>query len=176
MLMITRKMTFVDGKVTLYGQDVLIFPPQSITAYLSKAYDDLGSLKTLYLISKKSMLEYKQNLKAEFAQSTDKNWICNTINLYGYGNVKYEDANTIPTGTLILEDSFLIKEFENTKYRNIDHLLRGIIAGLISAITDRDFDAIEVEYQANSNNVCKIVIDGNKNLKERFPSLYEEQL
>lgn len=176
MLMVSKKIAFIDGRVTFYGQDISIFPPEGFVEYMIQVNNNTEDIKILYSTAKKAMLEYKQNLIDAYKQVNDKEWVCNTMNLYGHGKIKYEDSSNILTGTLILEDSFLAEELKNRTKGPVDHILRGMVAGIISSISDRDIDVIEIECQANGKDKCKLVANSEENLKKEFSVLYEEQI
>lgn len=173
MLMISSKLNFQDGRISLYGDDIIIFPPQSVIAYLSQAQDS-SYAKAFYATAKEAMLESRDVLLKEYKRSNSAEWICNIVNLYGQGRVKYESLDGAISGIIMVEDSFLAGVAGNPK--PMDHILRGIIAGLASIISGENFDAVEIECSANGCKNCRIALDKTSGIKEKFPSFYDEQI
>jgi hypothetical protein len=176
MLLMSRKMTFEEGKITLYGQEILIFPYLPLMEHVAQIGNDVKSIKNMYLLAKDSMLENKEGIIKSYKTAGNVNWICETINLLGHGKIKYEDPPTGPTGMIILENSTLAKDLIGKVNNPVDYILRGIIAGIISAILDKDVDAVETECCANGSDNCKIFVDLKEKLVNKFPVLCEQQV
>lgn len=177
MLIMSRKMTFADGVVTLYGGNVLIFPAPSIIKYICMTGTDQRNAKELYHMAKESILENRAGMVGTGKPETDVSWMIETANLYGLGKLHYQEASaTIPAGIIIVEDS----PFENGPYSRkgtpMDHVLRGILAGMASVLFNKDFDAVEIECGvATGSPACKIALDTKANLMEKYPELYKTQ-
>ena len=176
MLVLSQKLSFSDGRVTFYGQDILIFPVLSIMGYIDLIGNSTESTKEVYYMVKESMLENKQNLKKAYKPSDGVNWIYNTLNLYGLGKVSFGTSTIPPTGEIFVENSPFANGLNGKVNAPIDHILRGIIAGMVSAIFDNDYDVIEVECCVIGSNRCKLILDSKENLSKNFPSFCKNQV
>lgn len=176
MLVMSRKMSFQEGKVTLYGQDITIFPIQSIVQYIYEVAGNSLSAKDLYHTSKDAMLEYREYLRKAAAEKDLANWICETLNLYGQGKLTYQTPDMAPIGTLTLENSPFANELQEKTKLPVDNIFRGIIAGVTSSISGRDLDALEVECHATGSINCKIIVDTKEILSDKFALLCDQQI
>ncbi|MDE1823188.1 MAG: 4-vinyl reductase [Candidatus Micrarchaeota archaeon] len=177
MLIMSKRMSFEDGTVTLYGENVLIIPAPNIVKYICMAGANQGNGRDMYSRAKAATLEYKQDLVKAYKSGGGMSWIINTINLYGLGKATYQGAsNSLPAGVIILENSPFAHNPDCKAGAPIDHVLRGIIAGMASAIFNKDFDTIELKCAAAGGDSCKIIIDSKKNLMRNFPQFYEDQI
>ncbi|MGI0100199.1 MAG: V4R domain-containing protein [Candidatus Micrarchaeaceae archaeon] len=172
----SRKMVFEDGLVTFYGEGVLIFPAPSIIKYTAMINDEPEYTKSLYQTAKESVLEYKQNLLKECGSNDHKKFIIDTIKLYGLGKIGYEIDSAEPTGMIMLENSPFASNDSGKANNPIDHILRGLIVGMVSAIFDREFDMIEIECRASGGNNCKFLLDSSDELIKKFPLLCANQI
>jgi predicted hydrocarbon binding protein len=169
-------MTFEEGKVTFYGQDVLIIPYIPIMEYMAQISNDTESTKIIYSMTKEAMLENREGIIKVYKASGDSDWICNTINLFGQGKIKYENSATEPIGVIILENSISAKDIKYTTKYPIDHILRGIIAGIVSVVLDKDIDAIETMCCATGSSNCKFFIATKEDIENKFAILYKQQI
>lgn len=176
MIIMSRKMTFVDGRVTLCGQDLAVFPPTTIAEYILMNNNDPKIAIRIYSNAKKAMLENKENFIKAPKESDKASWICGLINLYGLGKITYVDTKTAPLGIVSLDNSAIASELKG-KYKDaVDHLTRGIVAGVASCLSDYELDAIETQCSAVSGNQCIIIIDSSQKLKSRFPEICTKQI
>lgn len=176
MLILSRKITFEEGSATLYGQNILIFPYRPLMEYIAHISSDTELTKGIYFTAKESILENKAGIVKAYVVSDGQNWICNTINLLGQGKIKYDNPNTGPTGAVLLENSALAKDLKGKTTYAVDHVLRGIVAGIVSAVLDKDTDIIETDCYATGSNACKFFIDSKENLNNKFPVLSKQQI
>jgi predicted hydrocarbon binding protein len=175
MLMISRKMQFEDGKIKLYGQDIAIIPAPPIIEYIRLINDDDRQIKLIYSTAKESMLDYKQEIM-DATKGLDSKWISDTMNLYSHGKMRYEEPSLAPLGIVSLENSAPAKILKTKVEAPVDHIFRGILAGLTSVICKRDIDVIETSCYVVNGNLCKFSVNDNAKLKENFQSLYEKQI
>jgi predicted hydrocarbon binding protein len=176
MLMLSKKMSFENGIVKLYGQNIIIFPPQSSTEYVMSINDNKGLIRDLYNTSKEAMVEYGKVISEDYKASHDINWVCDYVNLFGQGRIVYEDITKAPIGAVLLEDSPYVDGFKNKSNSPVDHIIRGMVAGILSAIFNKNFDAIETECVAINYSKCRLIIDESNNLKKKFNSIYNIQV
>lgn len=177
MLVLSRKMEFKDnGEVTLYGQGIVVLPDALMVEYLLQIDNEPEWKKTLYSTAKEAMLEFKGNFIKAYNSSGGSNWICDTVNLLGQGKIKYENTTKAPLGTILIENSPTAKNLKGNVKMQTDHVLRGILAGIISAVLEKDIDVIESDCVATGGTVCKLIVDYKENLKSNFPAFYEQQV
>ena len=172
MLMLSRKLAFEDGRVTLYGQGIAIFPTPSLAEHLAQMSNDPASTKLVYRMAKESMLDSKQDLINAHNASKDKNWLCEMINLYAHGAAAYEDP--AKEGVIILADSPFSSSLTGKVNGPVDHIVRGLIAGIASAISNKDIDVLEIECGVDGK--CKFTLGEKKNLMSKYPSIGNSQI
>lgn len=174
MLVMSRKLSFSDGRVTFYGQDIMIFPTTSLMDYFGLLIDDADETKEVYSAVKESMVDSKDSLKNAYNASDAVGWISNTVNLYGLGQITFSDQKA-PIGEIIVTNSPFVESLKGKSKSPVDHVLRGIIAGLTSAVFDNDYDALETACRASGDQGCRFVLDLNANLRKNFPDIYKNQ-
>lgn len=175
MLVISKKMEFMDGEIRLYGQGIAIIPSPPIIEYIGSIDNDAMLMRMMYSITKEAMLEYRDAILKSY-KGPAKEWLTNTINLYAHGRIRYENSGNEPFGEMSLENSASAEELRGRVKNPVDHILRGIIAGLTSIVLGDDFDVIETECRATGGNVCRLVVDRSRDLKSKYPKLYEQQV
>ncbi|MDE1851359.1 MAG: 4-vinyl reductase [Candidatus Micrarchaeota archaeon] len=176
MLIMSRKMAFQDGTVTLYGENVLIFPAPSIIKYICLTGTDPKNAKELYHMAKESILERRGNINSTGNSEADVSWVIDTVNLYGLGKLHYQEtAGTAPAGIIIVENSPFSNSPDCMVGAPMDHILRGILAGMASAVFNKELEAVETECRVVGSSVCKIALDTKENLMKRYPAMYKAQ-
>lgn len=177
MLVMSRKLSFIDGKVSLYGQEISIYPSRSIMDYILLINEDSELVESVYATAKQSMLEYRAELIKAYNPSKSITWIINTINLYGLGKVEYTGSNpNLPIGEMTAENSPFVQYLKGKVDKPVDSVLKGLIAGMVSAILDSNYDVIELECQATGSSKCKFVLDTKENLVSKFPIECQNQI
>ena len=175
-LLISKKLKFEDGSITLYSDGVTILPLDGFIMYIEEVSNDTSVTKSLYSTMRNSMLEQRQRLMAEVDRSNAAEWLCASINLYGYGKVKYEKPTDLITGTLILNGSPFAKVLKSKSAIPVDHIIRGAIAGIASAITGQDLHAVETLCAVSAQNNCQFVLDSKEKLTKEFGELCKQQI
>lgn len=176
MLVLSKKLSFADGKVSFYGQDISVYPLQSVVEYTGLINKDSESVKFTYITAKNSMIEYKQNIASAYNQSDTKKWIVETVNLYGLGEIQFDTSSSQLTGGITVENSPFAQNLKGKIDRPVDHILRGIIAGITSVVSNIDYDVIELKCETTGNTNCKLVLDNKEALIQKFPNESKEQL
>lgn len=172
----SRKMTFVDGKITLYGQDIVIFPPTTLSEYILQSNNDRATAKMLYSNGKAGMIENKESF-VQACKTADKGlWICELIDLYGLGKIRYENQSNTPKGKIFLENSTISQNLIGKVKGPTDHILRGIIAGIASSIFGEDLDVVEIECCTDTNKSCILLVESKSVLIGKFPELFSTQI
>ena len=177
MLILSQKLHLEDGKISFYGQDIVIFEPSSLAEYILEIDNNLELIKILYYSAKEAIIENKKNImnimdnykNLEFSQ-----WITKTVNLYAYGRIKFENSTDIEN--VILENSIIANMLKNKVKIPPDHILRGIIAGFVSIIKNKNLDCIEIECYAIGATNCKLIIGSLDFLKSKYTNLCEAQI
>lgn len=175
-LLMSRKLKFEDGSIALYGDNVTILPLEGFIMYAGEISDDMPATKLLYSTMRNSMLEQRQKLTTESKNSNFSEWICDSVNIYGYGKIKYEKPAETPKGVLILNDSPFVKILKGRSSNPVDHIVRGAIAGISSAITGQDLHVLETDCAVSGRNSCKFVLDSKDKLAADFEELFKQQI
>lgn len=177
MLLMSRKLTFDEGKVSLYGKSILILPASPFFEYIATINSDTDMIQYLYATEKKALIaEYEESFSRSYNASDSATWICDNINLYGYGRIRYDDAKTAPYGKITLENSPFTIRLRGVTGKPVDHILRAIIAGTVSAITHKDTDVIETNCSVGEGNVCSMQVGERGELMSQFPELFKTQI
>lgn len=176
MLVLSKKLSFADGKVSLYGQEISIYPARSMMDYVRTISEDVESVKLIYATAKESMLEYREELSKAYDKSNGKDWLISTINLYGLGKIQYSTDSRALEGEITVENSPYSQYLKGSVKRPIDDVLRGVIAGTVSAVLGADYDALETECEALGSQKCKLIIGKNDSLKSGFASIAGSQI
>lgn len=176
MLMLSKRLKFEDGKVEFYGQNVLIIPTISMARYLVEVNksDELAGM--LYSNARDAVLENKREIAKAYDSADAKAWLEHTLNIYSQGRVHFDKLSEDLTGTLVLEDSCIADGTEGKADNAADHILRGIIAGVVSSLSGCDMDAIELSCRAKGDNECRLVISKREDLRRALPDLYARQV
>ncbi len=173
MLVLNHRLHLEDGKVSFYGQDIVIFEPTSLAEYISEIDNDLASIKLLYYITKEAIMENSKNIIDNFKATEPTKWIAKTVNLYAFGKITFVNNNM---EDVLLENSAIVKILKNKVKNPPDYILRGLIAGFSSIIRNENLECIETECQATGSQYCKLIIGSQNYLKSKYLSLYETQI
>ncbi len=178
LLLMSRKLSFEEGRIYLYGKGVLMLPMAPIANYFSAVNNDDTTVKNTYSMSKSAILsEYKENLSSSFKSSAGHaEFLRNNINLYGYGFAEFENSNFAIPGDVFIKDSPFVEALKGVVKKPIDHVLRGILAGVVTAATGQDTDAIELNCAAVSGEKCIMHLDTKAKLTAEFSELCRTQL
>ena len=175
-LLMSRKMKFEDGSITLYGESVAILPLEGFIMYASKIASDKSTTKILYSTMRNSMLEQRNKLNAESKDNDPSGWICNSINLYGFGKMRYEKPLSSQNRTMILECSPFVKILKGKSSAPVDHIVRGALAGIASIATGQELHALETDCAVSGRENCRFILDSKEKLVNEFRELCEMQI
>lgn len=176
LLILSRKMEFKeDGEVTLYSQDIVVLPDALMAGYISKLGSSPEWKKAIYSTARDAMLEHKEGIGRAYRGSSGSAWVCNTVNLLGQGKITYEDADSC-TGTVWIENAPTARELVGKVNGQTEHILRGLVAGIASAVLGQNVEAVEVECVATGSDRCKLVVGPEVDLKARFPEACAQQV
>lgn len=173
MLILSQRLHIEDGKISFYGQDIVIFEPTSLSEYILDIDDDLASIKLLYHIAKEAIIENSKNIIDNFKATEPTKWIAKTVNLYAFGKVTFVNDNM---EDVLLENSVIVEILKNKVKNPPDHILRGIIAGFSSIIRNENLECIEIECLATKGKFCRLVISQEAFLKTKYNEIYERQV
>ncbi|MDE1865615.1 MAG: 4-vinyl reductase [Candidatus Micrarchaeota archaeon] len=174
MLTLSKKLSFVDGRVLLFNQGISIYPARSMMNYMKLINNDPDSIKLIYSMAKQSMMDHKQDLLTAHDPSNAVSWVINTINLYGLGKMEYLSKTL--EGEITIENSPFVENLKGTVSVPVDNITRGIIAGIVSSISNFDYDVIELNCAAVNGDKCKLIIYKKENLLSKFPLECKSQI
>ncbi len=176
LLLISKKLHFTDGNVTFYGQHISIAPPTSMAEYILQSDGDINISKAIYKIAKKTMMDNTVGFLDAYNKQNVTEWIVNTINLYSIGKIRYENDKVTLIDTIYLENSVIANTLKGKVKFPSDHIMRGIVGGLVSVIKNEDLECIETECEAIGDQYCKLIIGSENYLKSKYSSLCETQI
>jgi len=170
-------MEFKDnGDVTLYGQSIVVLPDALMVEYILNINNDPDWKKVMYQTAKEAMLEYKPNFIKVYNPSSGPVWVCNTVNLLGQGKIQYAAGANGLIGTILLENSPTARGLKGNVNEPTDHIMRGIIAGIVSSVLDMDIDVVEVECAAAGGAICELIVGSSNDIKNKFADIYAKQI
>jgi predicted hydrocarbon binding protein len=175
-LLMSRKLKFEDGSIILYGDSVAILPLEGFIMYANKISNDKSATKMLYSTMRNSMLEQSHKLTVEAKNPDLSEWICDSINIYGYGKLRYEKPSSNKDMSMILEGSPFAKILKGKSFAPVDHILRGALAGIASIATGQELHAIETDCAVLSGENCRFILDSKEKLVNEFRELCEMQI
>lgn len=135
--------------------------------------------RQLYYSIKDSMKTHLHpNIKSDFNLDNENflNFVKDFFVYSGWGsievkNIDYKKHNA----TILVSDSPLPKIIKKSK-KPIDHLLRGVFAGLFSEVFKEDVDCIETECSALGNKTCKFSVGKKSKFDFKGLQQFREQV
>ena len=179
-LMLSRQVSFQDGRIELLGQRVVISPSDFFASYVLKINDRPELVTDVYLAAKQATRDgFATNLgKAnKFTFEDYSQWLVDLAILSGWGQIKWvEREKDKLRGVLSATDSPVALNLKGKVKRPCDHVIRGLMAGGASSAFRANVEIIEYECEALGHDACKFVIGTPADLCKRFPALYKAQL
>ena len=178
--MLSKQISFNEGKISLLGQRFVILPADSLIYYVLKINKDVKFISKLYNSAKQTVakgfgVDVGRNYSFSFGDYT--NWFVEIAKFGGWGIIKWEELEKEShKGVISIENSPIGVSLKGKVNSPCDHIIRGFIAGGASSAFKSDVDVIETECIATGSTKCILVIDSNENLKLKYKKLYETQL
>lgn len=178
-LMIARQLKFAEGSIELFGNRSILFPTDYLGKFIYDIKDNTKYTTNLYLSIKKDSTEFPifsipKTQEISPIELTKR--IADVINFEGWGIISFGTNIGTPAGNIEMENSAFAECLKGKIAFPCDHLLRGILAGTLSAIHKRDIDVVETQCRAVSGNKCIFVYDKLEKLMTNYPDLVTKQI
>lgn len=178
--MVARQISFLEGKIELMGQRVVIAPSEFFANYIVGMNENSELIYGIYNAAKQIMRErFGVNLGKNYGFSFKDyaTWFVDIAKLSGWGDVRWENRDEANhKGIISIGDSPIAGYLKGKVKYPCDHIIRGLMAGgACSAFVD-EVDIIETECSALGTSRCKFIIDKYDVLKNNFPDLAKQQL
>lgn len=171
-LMFSRQLTFSDGQIKLFSENLLFVPSDFVSTYTETIKDNTDAIKNLYLAAKKSTKEkfgIAIGKEYGFAFRDYTKWFADIIELSGWGMLKWKDIDEAGRrGVISLTNSIVASSLKGKVQTQCDHIMRGFIAGGASVAFKEDMDVIEEKCIALGDPECIFVIGKNDVLKRNY--------
>lgn len=167
--MVTHKLSFTPGRITLLGQRELITSANFFAEYLARVNDDPKRFQELYDAAKVS---YRGGTAVTIGknEATSREvmlkWMTDLAVISGWGQLKWlEFDREKKMGALLIEDLPIPLLLKGRTKGCVDHIVRGFIAGGASAMLQSDVDTVEEECVASGAPACKFIFMPKDKLK-----------
>ena len=180
MFKLSKTLEMADGDLKLMGLDINIIPTSILTDIQKGLIDSIGFAKAydmLYTKAKTGSLEYNKTFikKQHF---TDKHkileWQTKIVTFSGWGILEIAKID-------FEKDSHVVK-FNNSKLPKVygkanycvDIIPTGFVAGGLSAIYGKDFDALETKCISHGDPFCEIEVGSPEYIKKHKQELWKK--
>lgn len=179
-LSIAKELSFSEGTITLLGYRLTMINASYISSYIKSIEENRQLTKQFYESVMNSVIESWGPIimkKYKFGFHETAKWWVEIVKLAGWGIDAWEyDDPTLHSGKTSLRNSALLPFLKgNVKYP-CDHLMRGCMAGGISAAYNTPIHVVELECEAMGAEKCRFAYDELSKLKEKYPDIVEHQI
>ncbi len=178
-LMLARRISFSEGRITLLDQRSVIFPSDFISIYTLKINENPDQIKALYLSAKRIVNgNFGSSIKSLYSSEEEYPELIKKIAEFGgWGTMRFENVDMEKgTGNVIITNAPIGTYLKGKVNTPSDHLLRGFCAGGAAVAFGKNVDALEIECVANGADKCKMIIDNRKNLEKQYKDLFNVQV
>ncbi len=177
--MFSRQLTFSDGQIKMFNENVLFIPSDFIATYTESNAGNNETIKSLYNAAKTSTKEkFGITIGKEygFAFKDYTKWFADIINLSGWGMLAWKDVDEAGRrGVISFSNSIIASSLKGKVKTQCDHVMRGFIAGGASVAFKEDMDVIEEKCVAAGDDECVFIIGKKDYLKSNYLA-YQNQL
>jgi predicted hydrocarbon binding protein len=159
----TSTLKYTHNNFYLMNIPFFIMPVDILISLSSKK--DISHHKELYTLFKEST---KKNFMPKFngmgiGDKKELDFLKYFFTASGFGLVEIIDFDEeSKRAIVVLNNSPFAAELKGKVDFAVDTLLRGVFAGIFSAILKEDVDCVEVECTALNDNVCKFIVKPKK--------------
>lgn len=159
----TGQIKFRDSNFFLIDIPFLIFPVEILAKLLFSCSEEQA--KEIYFSVKKSVKEFLPILKAKpkYSDVSLVNFVNEFFSSSGFGKIRvvqFDEKNS--RAILLVSSSPFALYFKNKSKKPLDHILRGVIAGIFSFALEKDLDCIETKCIAVNSSECEFIVNSNK--------------
>jgi predicted hydrocarbon binding protein len=159
----TGQIKFHNSNFHLIDIPFVVFPVQVLSALLFNSSVD--EAKKIYFSVKNSVKDFSALLKAKpkYSGISLINFVNEFFSNSGFGRIRvvHFDEENLRAIVLVSFSPFSFP-FKNKATKPMDHILRGIIAGIFSFAFEKDFDCIETKCIAMNSSECEFIVNRNQ--------------
>lgn len=159
----TGQMKFKESNFYLIDIPFLLFPVEILSGILVNASDD--EAKKIYVSVKNSMKDFAPLLKAKpkYKGLSLINFINEFFSNSGFGHIRVLHFDeTKFRGIVLVSSSPFASNLKNKSKKPMDHILRGIIAGIFSFAFEKNLDCVETKCISVNSSECEFIVNRNK--------------
>ncbi|MFH1664111.1 MAG: 4-vinyl reductase [archaeon] len=158
----TGQVKFSNGNFFLIDIPFLVFPAEILADFLFNASEE--DSKKIYFSVKKSMKKFIPLLQARppYSGISLVNFVSEFFINSGFGHVRVVHFDEVNSRAIILVSSSPFSvSFRGKSKKPIDHILRGIIAGIFSFALEKDLDCVETKCVSMNSSECEFIVNKN---------------
>jgi predicted hydrocarbon binding protein len=160
-LMITRELSFGNGRISLFGSRVVLPPARIFSEYIRMTNNSPEAAHLLYEAARISFGEGMGpalGRKFRFSVNDFFNWLPNIGALAGWGKITAKEFIAEKSyGVVLLEDSPIVSDLKGAVKGPVDHVLAGFINGAAEATLRTAVETKEEECAVEGAAMCKFV-------------------
>lgn len=159
-LMLARAITFKDGNITMFNNRIIMAPAEffeQLTSYLDESPENTYKI---YHSAKESfkVVVTKDTRTYNFTVNDYLKWLTEIAESAGWGVLTWDSLEKdSKSGIIKVENSPIAQGLKGKAVLQVDHIIRGFIAGAMCVAFKEDMDVIETECQALGAAACKFV-------------------
>ncbi len=170
----TGQIKFNHSNFFLIDIPFLLFPVEILSEVLVSVSDDQA--KQIYVSVKKSVKSFLPKLQAKpkYSGTSLVNFCNEFFSSSGFGKIRivhFDKENS--RSILLVSSSPFSVNLKNKPKKPVDHILRGIIAGVFSFALDMDLDCVETKCASINSSECEFIV--NKNTEFDFSKKNTQQ-
>ena len=171
-LLLGRQLNFDKGRLSVFGQRVIIVPVELIQLLIQKGLEDEKFEDMIYDAMKNSVYIFCENLKKNYnMKSKDlENILVNLAEMNGYGELQitkidYEKKIAVYHMRGLPSKSLFGKI--KSKKKVADRYWAGMLAGgAMSILGDKNIEAVEIICDITGKEHCEFVAGSKESIKE----------
>lgn len=180
-LLMMKQIRFVEGEISLFNERVVISPKDTlvaITKFMNKhpevipeIYEDIRNS-----FEKGWALEAKK--RYGFKETRDYfKWLIDLSNIAGWGKSELVsfDSKKIE-GKFKTYNSLIGSFYKNKLDSPVDHIWRGLTAGGLTKVFERDIDWFEIKCIAKGDPYCEFIFKTRESFKKESDENIKKQL
>lgn len=160
-LMITRELSFGNGRITLFGNRAVLPPARIFSEYIRLSNNSPESARILYEAARISFREgigKSLGVKFRFSVNDFFRWLPNIGALAGWGKVTAKEFLAEKNyGVVLLEDSPIVADLKGSVKGPVDHVMAGFINGAAEATLRSGAETKEEACTIDGAPACKFV-------------------
>lgn len=162
-LLMQNQLKLEKEGVWLLGERLSMLPSYSFVELQKKLYDcDQSNIS--YDLFKSTAIRWVYDFKKKFSTKREDvlSWAKDSASLAGWGNARLIHRDWEKNVFIFkLQNSAIaesiVKQHGKTK-EPVDHMFRGLVAGTMSALLNKELDAVEITCAAMGHPLCQFIV------------------